>query len=192
VPVDVMPGPEDPSNYTLPQQPLHHCLLPRAARYSTVRLVTNPFEAWVGRRLLLGCSGQTIEDMLKYTRVETGPEGEGNGVTEADAMEVDAASRPAVDPVHRLLEDTLRWRHMAPTAPDTLPCYPFCDSDPFVLEECPHVYFCGNQVRALALIRVGLGLGGSDFLLVWLLLVGLGSGVSAPRWWWGFMASACA
>ena len=26
-----------------------------------------------------------------------------------------------------------------------LGCYPFQDDDPFVIEECPHVYFVGNQ-----------------------------------------------
>ncbi|GBF91209.1 DNA polymerase delta small subunit [Raphidocelis subcapitata] len=44
-----------------------------------------------------------------------------------------------------LMECTLRWRHLAPTAPDTLTCYPFVSSDPFVLEECPHAYVVGNQ-----------------------------------------------
>lgn len=47
-----------------------------------------------------------------------------------------------------LLEDTLSWRHMAPTAPDTLPCHPFCHSDPFVMKHTPHVYFTANHVRA--------------------------------------------
>jgi hypothetical protein len=28
---------------------------------------------------------------------------------------------------------TLQARHLAPTAPDTLACYPFTDADPFVL-----------------------------------------------------------
>jgi DNA polymerase delta subunit 2 len=26
-------------------------------------------------------------------------------------------------------------------------CYPFQDKDQFVIEECPHVYFVGNQPR---------------------------------------------
>lgn len=47
VPVDVMPGPSDPANFTLPQQPLHPCLLPLAARYSSFRSVTNPYECSV-------------------------------------------------------------------------------------------------------------------------------------------------
>jgi len=41
----------------------------------------------------------------------------------------------------------LRWRHLAPTAPDTLPCFPFAMDDPFVLTESPHVLFAGNQLR---------------------------------------------
>ncbi|XP_056171046.1 DNA polymerase delta small subunit isoform X2 [Syzygium oleosum] len=43
------------------------------------------------------------------------------------------------------MERTLRWRHLAPTAPNTLGCYPFTDRDPFLIESCPHVYFVGNQ-----------------------------------------------
>jgi hypothetical protein len=28
LPVDIMPGPDDPANVSLPQQPLHQCLFP--------------------------------------------------------------------------------------------------------------------------------------------------------------------
>jgi DNA polymerase delta subunit 2 len=65
----------------------------------------------------------------------------------------------------KMAEDTLFWSHMAPSAPDTLcksktrqttgnrpfffstfiGCHPFQDSDPFLLKDCPHVYFIGNQ-----------------------------------------------
>ncbi len=44
-----------------------------------------------------------------------------------------------------MLEQTLQWRHMAPTAPDTLTCYPFATKDPMVISECPHIYFAGGQ-----------------------------------------------
>lgn len=43
------------------------------------------------------------------------------------------------------LEKTLAWRHFAPTAPDTLSAYPYFDSDPFIIEECPDIYFAGNM-----------------------------------------------
>lgn len=46
-----------------------------------------------------------------------------------------------------MMERTLRWRHVAPTCPDTLWSYPFQNLDPFVIENCPHVYFVGNQPK---------------------------------------------
>ena len=44
------------------------------------------------------------------------------------------------------LESTLRLRHVAPTGPDSLPTYPFVDSDPFVIKdgEVPHLLFSGG------------------------------------------------
>jgi DNA polymerase delta subunit 2 len=68
----------------------------------------------------LGTSGQTIDDIDKYT----------------DGRE----------PI-QLAESTMFWRHIAPSAPDTLWCYPFQDRDPFIVEQCPDVYFIGNQPR---------------------------------------------
>eukprot|EP00741_Cyanophora_paradoxa_P021806 tig00000241_g21049.t1 len=118
LPVDVMPGGADPSNNTLPQQPMHRCLLPLSAKFSTFNAVTNPYECKLDGKRLLGVSGQTIEDILKYTTL-TSP--------------LDA------------LERTLEWRHIAPTAPDTLGCYPYHDEDPFIISECPDLYFAGNQ-----------------------------------------------
>lgn len=46
-----------------------------------------------------------------------------------------------------LAESTLRWRHIAPTAPDTLWCHPYYDYDPFILKETPDLYLIGNQPR---------------------------------------------
>ncbi|KAK4808286.1 hypothetical protein QYF61_020767 [Mycteria americana] len=120
VPVDVMPGEFDPTNYTLPQQPLHHCMLPLASAYSTLQLVTNPYQADVDGIRFLGTSGQNVSDIFKYSSMD-------------DYLEI--------------LEWTLLAGHISPTAPDTLGCYPFYKSDPFILTECPHVYFCGNAPR---------------------------------------------
>ncbi|NXU35692.1 DPOD2 polymerase, partial [Drymodes brunneopygia] len=117
VPVDVMPGEFDPTNYTLPQQPLHRCMLPLASAYATLRLVTNPYQANLDGVRFLGTSGQNISDIFKYSSMD-------------DYLEI--------------LEWTLLAGHISPTAPDTLGCYPFYKSDPFILTECPHVYFCGN------------------------------------------------
>ncbi|XP_059192803.1 DNA polymerase delta subunit 2 [Centropristis striata] len=117
VPVDVMPGQYDPTNYTLPQQPLHRCMFPLSSVYPTLNLASNPFQANIDGVRFLGTSGQNVCDIQRYSSMENHLE---------------------------ILEDTLRLRHLAPTAPDTLGCYPFYKKDPFILEECPHVYFSGN------------------------------------------------
>jgi DNA polymerase delta subunit 2 len=46
-----------------------------------------------------------------------------------------------------VLESTLRWRHMAPTAPDTLWCHPYFVEDPFLIKETPDLYIVGGQKR---------------------------------------------
>jgi len=120
--VDIMPGETDPSNFTLPQQPMFLSLFPKTRIYSTFRTVTNPYLFQAGDFKspcrILGTAGQNIDDLARYS------------------------SAPArID----FLENTLRWRNIAPSAPDTLGCYPFDSKDPFVIEECPHIYFAGNQ-----------------------------------------------
>ena len=49
------------------------------------------------------------------------------------------------DDVLNIMENNLIQRHVCPTAPDTLPCHPFTDKEPFIIDECPHLYFTGNQ-----------------------------------------------
>ncbi|XP_038558392.1 DNA polymerase delta subunit 2 [Micropterus salmoides] len=117
VPVDVMPGQYDPTNYTLPQQPLHRCMFPLSSAYPTLQLASNPYMANIDGVRFLGTSGQNVCDIQKYSSLDSHLE---------------------------ILEETLRLRHLAPTAPDTLGCFPFYQKDPFILEECPHVYFSGN------------------------------------------------
>ncbi|XP_027068354.1 DNA polymerase delta small subunit isoform X1 [Coffea arabica] len=120
IPVDIMPGPNDPANFSLPQQPLHRCLFPSSSAYNTFRSCPNPHLFQLDDVSLLGTSGQNIDDLEKYSDAN-------------DKLE--------------FLERTLRWRHVAPTAPNTLGCYPFTDRDPFFVETCPHVYFVGNQEK---------------------------------------------
>ncbi|MEJ1274412.1 polymerase (DNA directed) delta 2 regulatory subunit [Cricetulus griseus] len=81
------------------------------------KLVTNPYQATIDGVRFLGTSGQNVSDIFRYSSME-------------DHLEI--------------LEWTLRVRHISPTAPDTLGCYPFYKTDPFIFPECPHVYFCGN------------------------------------------------
>ncbi|XP_003977449.2 DNA polymerase delta subunit 2 [Takifugu rubripes] len=137
VPVDVMPGQYDPTNYTLPQQPLHPCMFPLSSAYPTLHLVSNPYQADIDGVRVLGTSGQNVRDIQRYSSMDNHLD---------------------------ILEETLQLQHMAPTAPDTLGCYPFYQKDPFILEECPHVYFSGNAPTFQSKIITGAG--GQEVLLV--------------------------
>ncbi|CAK9157387.1 unnamed protein product [Ilex paraguariensis] len=67
VPVDIMPGPKDPANFSLPQQPLHRCLFPGSAAYNIFRSCTNPHSFELDDVRFLGTSGQNIDDLEKYS-----------------------------------------------------------------------------------------------------------------------------
>lgn len=43
------------------------------------------------------------------------------------------------------MEQCLRWGHLAPTAPDTLGCYPYTETDPHILAALPDVFIAGNM-----------------------------------------------
>ncbi|KAF9362854.1 DNA polymerase delta subunit 2 [Mortierella sp. NVP85] len=129
MPVDIMPGDDDPSSATIPQQPLHTALVQSARTYSTFQSVTNPYWSSIDNVTLLGTSGQTIDDIYKYVASE-------------DRLE--------------MAKKTLEWGHMAPTAPDTLWCYPFKDKDPFIIKQLPHIYFIGNQDKFATELMTGI------------------------------------
>jgi DNA polymerase delta subunit 2 len=82
-------------------------------------------------RTILATSGQPLNDMCKYV--------------------------PTVATTRlTLAEATLKWRHIAPTAPDTLWCHPFFTIDPFVIAETPDIYAIGCQPRfATRLVEEG-------------------------------------
>lgn len=117
IPVDLMPGEFDPTNHMLPQQPLHNCMFPTSGENNSFQCVPNPYSCEVEGRVLLGTAGQNVHDIERYSKID-------------DSLEA--------------LKSTLQWSHVLPTGPDTLPCYPYYEKDPFVINECPHVYYAGN------------------------------------------------
>ena len=44
-----------------------------------------------------------------------------------------------------VLEKIYEWKHLFPTAPDTLRCYPIKNSDPLILKEHPQLLAVGSQ-----------------------------------------------
>lgn len=52
--VDLMPGEFDPSNHLLAQQPMHHCMFPKAGKHKTLNCVTNPYECKIEGLNILG------------------------------------------------------------------------------------------------------------------------------------------
>lgn len=147
MPVTLLPGPQDPANASYPQQAIHTAMFPLSRRYAFTATskeagwfdtVTNPWEGELDGWRVLGTGGQNVDDVFKY---------------------VDSDDRIG------MMEAMCRWRCCAPTAPDTL-CmpyprprcdiyadrealgsYPFQEEDPFVMKNCPHVYFVGCQPR---------------------------------------------
>ena len=39
----------------------------------------------------------------------------------------------------------MEWAHLAPNCPDTLGAFPLNESDPFIIDKCPHVLFTANE-----------------------------------------------
>mgnify|MGYP002214565580 CR=1 FL=1 len=58
--IDLMPGAEDPTTETLPQQVMHPCLFPHSSRFDSLHLVTNPYACKVDNCNIVGHSGQPL------------------------------------------------------------------------------------------------------------------------------------
>ena len=126
IPVDLMPGESDPAEISLPQQPLHRALFHKSQSYlksNNFNTLTNPQWFQFNELRVLGTSGQNVNDVYKYVV--------------PDSLQVSRLP---------IVEASLHWQNIVPTAPDTLACYPF-EKDPFTMTETPHVYFIGNQPR---------------------------------------------
>ncbi|KAH8833572.1 DNA polymerase alpha/epsilon subunit B-domain-containing protein [Flagelloscypha sp. PMI_526] len=132
LPVHVLPGGIDLAGGTLPQQAWPKGMFgPMISDIPAFSTETNPTyltvettredRPVVSRRLLLN-SGQPLNDMASYF---------------------------PTPPITRLglLEATLRWRHVAPTAPDTLYCFPYTHEDPFIMDSTPDLYIVGGQPK---------------------------------------------
>ena len=151
--IHILPGESDPSGTILPQQPLPRAMFGHASSFASFSCETNPTYIRLSSyaqgddgivdpaalpspgttpiQTILATSGQPLNDMCKY---------------------VPTAATTRLD----LAEATLKWRHIAPTAPDTLWCHPFFTIDPFIIAETPDIYAIGCQPRfATRLVKDG-------------------------------------
>ncbi|GAB1521944.1 DNA polymerase delta small subunit Cdc1 [Rhizoctonia solani] len=122
VPLHVLPGASDPSGAALPQQPLPSWIFQPQGQASEIsdalHMESNPTWIHSSGKSILVHSGQPLNDIYMHS-------------VEDDRMS--------------MVRNTLKWRHIAPTAPDTLWSYPFDKKDPFVLDKMPDIYVVGNQ-----------------------------------------------
>ncbi|KAL7070372.1 hypothetical protein ACQ4LE_010277 [Meloidogyne hapla] len=119
--IDIMPGANDPTQCLIPQQPIPKDVfvgIDDKKFNSTLQAMTNPYRFSLGGLQLVGTSGQNLNDLARLTS-------------------------PASD-LERM-ERTLKMSNLFPTVPDSLSGFPFSTRDPLILEQLPHVYFCGNQ-----------------------------------------------
>eukprot|EP01069_Polyplicarium_translucidae_P011955 Polyplicarium_translucidae@DN4599_c0_g1_i1.p1 len=94
LPVDIMPGEEDPTTFSIPQHPVHPALFAQGRRFANLRSVTNPVIFSIMGVRFAGMSGQGVKDVQNFSSLEAA----------GDALEL-----------------IMRARCLAPTAPDTLP-----------------------------------------------------------------------
>eukprot|EP00980_Cylindrotheca_fusiformis_P012599 scaffold3084_cov144-Cylindrotheca_fusiformis.AAC.47 len=120
IPIDIMPGKADPTTANWPQRPLHSSLIPNATTF--VFRTPNPYAAGHGKQLFVGTDGTNVVDLQKHILTER----------KEPLSEMEA------------LEKTMEWSHMCPTGPSSVPTVPHVEQDPMVLDQQPHVYFCGN------------------------------------------------
>ncbi len=139
IPVDYIPGLYDPTNANWPQKPIHECLVPNAQSCTNMLIrSTNPYEASIGGKVFLGSDGLNVSDLRLYLGEKVVNEQE--ELKEESKKEIDIVTVPNV----QALESSLKFNHMVPTGPDSVPTFPFDEKDPFVIHHVPDVYFCGN------------------------------------------------
>lgn len=130
IPVDVVPGQNDPTTANWPQRPLHSALLPRSSANSNlVRRTPNPYAAVHNEHVVVGADGRNVADLTRRL-----------------LKKEDIESDDSFVPVSELeaLQRSLEWSHICPTGPDSIPTVPHAELDPMCISQSPSVYFCGN------------------------------------------------
>lgn len=165
VEVELMPGDMDMSDAFFPQQPLHPVLLPRSSRFSTLRLVTNPytFTALPDHSSTHSRDGESSSNDVKvdggimdFNPSERRMTGKHNIADDRVGVHFFVTSGQNVNDLARETRFASRLDAMqmilqsgcaCPTAPNTLFSYPFHNSDPFLFTTAPHCLVACDQPR---------------------------------------------
>ncbi|CAG7821557.1 unnamed protein product [Allacma fusca] len=124
--VFIMPGKNDPCETMMPQPAIHKCIMPKSSRRKSFHSLTNP------TRLSMGFpAGQKLDMILN------------SGENVVDALRNSSLTCPL-----EMSRRILQWGHLCPTSPDTLPLYPGCSEDFFIINgTLPHIFAVGNQSK---------------------------------------------
>lgn len=157
MPIHLLPGSSDPSGTILPQQPFPRAMFGGAAGYATFTTEPNPTYIHLGLGLLPPSSEPDSAAPPAPTKGKQKASSSSSGTTEPSVRRtILVTSGQNIDDMYKyvpsppatrlgLAASTLQWRHIAPTAPDTLWCHPYRGMDPFVIKETPELYVVGNQ-----------------------------------------------
>jgi DNA polymerase delta subunit 2 len=142
--VEMMPGDNDMSDAFQPQQPLHPILIPKSARHSTLRLVSNPFcFTAMPPACTLKMAAKEEESDKKKHKMEVST---GVNVFVTSGQNINDVARESRFPTRLdTMALVIESGCACPTAPNTLFSYPFCKSDPFLFQRTPHCMVACDQ-----------------------------------------------
>ncbi|KAK1741935.1 DNA polymerase delta subunit 2 [Skeletonema marinoi] len=118
IPVDYIPGWNDPTNANWPQRPLHSCLLPNSVGFVDLfRRSTNPYESDCSGVKVLGSDGLNVADLRRFLPKKC----DGDDEVNDEGAESHGSN----------------WTRLIANLPSS-------ETDPFVMTSRPAVYFIGN------------------------------------------------
>lgn len=133
--INLVPGLNDPTSKMLPQLPFHELFFNKNINFEyqdlknlkesqsserSVNLLSNPSKSVICNKKTITINQELIFDMMRYIP--------NYKINENDLLNSEC--------VAEVLLQILKLRYILPNAPDTLPCVPYQDKDPFIIDEC--------------------------------------------------------
>jgi DNA polymerase delta subunit 2 len=124
IPVDVLPGQDDPTTANWPQRPLHRALMPRSSRNSALLHRTpNPYRAvYQDKTVVMATDGLNVRAQQRVTCV---PQNNKDNDEIQETWQTPSALQ--------VMQQHLDGRHLCPVGPSEVPTAPHADLDPMVV-----------------------------------------------------------